>query len=89
MLKRISMYRLRDSVRVRKDLDGYIVYNKGRNYFIINPLSYDILSCCDGQHEMEDIVKYISKEYSISLDVVEKDIQEFLKLAEKSGILEE
>ncbi len=80
--------KLSNKIRIRKDLDGYLMYQPGRGLTILNQIGYEIISKCDGKNTIDDITNYISLKYNESTKTVEKDIKEFIEKFELLKIIE-
>jgi radical SAM protein with 4Fe4S-binding SPASM domain len=65
-------------VRIRKDLEGYLIYYPNIRLYFTNNIGNEILQMCDGETNTESIVKSISKRYNLDYNSVEKDTKNFL-----------
>jgi hypothetical protein len=71
--------KLLEGVRMRKDLDGYLLYYPRNHMYLINEVGYDILSNCNGKNTIENISNFLLDKYSIDKKKAEDDIDSFLK----------
>ncbi|MBD3360188.1 PqqD family peptide modification chaperone [Candidatus Peregrinibacteria bacterium] len=79
--------KINEKVKLRKDLDGYLMYIPGNVPMLINDTGNCILSLCDGSRTKKEIENCIVKKYNISEELAGKDIDNFLKVFEKSEII--
>lgn len=71
--------KLLKGVRMRKDLEGYLLYYPRNNIFLLNEVAYDILSLCDESNTIEDISNYLSEKYEIDKNKALEDVNYFIK----------
>jgi hypothetical protein len=69
--------RLRDKVKIRKDIEGYLVYFSGL-VFTANNVSYDILMLCNGKNSKNSIAWQISRKYDADIKMVKNDMSIYL-----------
>lgn len=79
--------KLIEKAKIRKDIDGYILYVPGGQPILLNESANYILSLCDGKKSIGCITKSLLEEYEIPQDTAEKDIKSFLKIFETSSII--
>lgn len=80
--------KLSDKIKIRKDLDGYLMYQPGRGLTLLNQIGYEIISRCDGNNTTNEISGSISRKYDANIEIVEKDVKEFIEKFELLGIVE-
>lgn len=57
-------------------------------FFRMNMTGMKILELCDGKRTVKEIVDKISRDYEKSLDLIGKDVQEFLSELQKRKMIE-
>jgi Coenzyme PQQ synthesis protein D (PqqD) len=56
--------------------------------FVTNKVGKRVVEICDGQKGVDDIVRRISQEFSgSSLEAIRIDVNEFLELASRNGVI--
>ena len=70
--------RLWKYLKIRRDLDGYIVYHPVFPILYINDIGREILKYCNGKNTIENIICKISEKYNIESKKAELDIESFL-----------
>ena len=70
--------KLWEYLKIRKDLDGHIVYHPVFPILYINDTGAEILKYCNGKNTIEDIAYKISEKYNIESKKVKSDIESFL-----------
>jgi hypothetical protein len=78
---------LSKKAKIRKDLDGYILYHPGKGLILLNSTAYEIVSKCNGNYTLEEIINLISKKYGVQIEVVRKDATAFLTNLEQLNLL--
>lgn len=73
--------------RIRKDLDGYIGFFKGRGVLAFDETSASILQLIDGQHSIEDIVGAMNKNQPSQNGEVREVVLLFLQSVNRGGFL--
>ena len=71
--------KLWEYLKIRRDLDGYIVYHPVFPILYVNDIGREILKYCDGKNTVEDIICKISDKYNIEFKKAEEDIKQFLE----------
>ena len=79
--------KLSSKIKMRKDLDGYILYHTSGFTMLINQTSYDILNLCDGNNSMKDITKELSIRYDTEIKTIENDVIEIIDILMKMDFL--
>lgn len=79
--------KLLDLIRMRKDLDGYLLYIPGDKSLLLNQVGYEILALCNGDNSMDSIINTISTRYGAEREIARKDVTTFLKTFERIKIL--
>jgi len=72
--------------RIRKDIEGYIGFFKGRGILTFNETAARIIQLIDGQHSIEDIINIIEKEYPRDTQI-RKNILSFLQSINRGEFL--
>lgn len=80
--------KLSSKIRMRKDLDGYILYHTSGITLLLNSVSYEILSLCDGRNSLKYIIDNIRKKYNAEINEVEDDVIKFLENFKNMGLVE-
>lgn len=80
--------KLSSKVRIRKDLDGYVLYRSNGLTLLLNPTAYETLSACNGKNSPTDIAGLLSNKYNVDREIAEKNVIEFLEHFKKMGMLE-
>lgn len=76
-------------VKCTPDSYSYSFFKEGiRNSLQINQSAYDILCCCDGQHNMEDTVLHLCKKYNSDKNTVKNNVENFLNPLIDSKLVE-
>ena len=84
------MYRVSDTVRSTHNQDGAIVLDlRQGQMFNLNFVGSRILELLKSGSAESAIVDEISREFSISRDLAENDVREFLQNLKKSLLVEE
>lgn len=65
-----------------------IIHHCKPAWVIVNDVGFDIIKVLDGKHTVADIVKSIQSQYEIPSDIVARDVKEFLRMFEQSGLLD-
>jgi len=84
------MYRVSDTVRSTHGQDGAIVLDiRQGQMFNLNFVGSRILELLKGGSAQAEIVDEVVREFSVSRDRAENDVQEFLQTLEKNHLVEE
>lgn len=84
------MYRLSDTVRSTHSQDGAIVLDvRQGQMFNINFVGSRILELLKSESTESEIVDQISHEFSVSRELAENDVREFLQALKKCHLVEE
>jgi Coenzyme PQQ synthesis protein D (PqqD) len=84
------MYRLSDTVRSTHNQDGAVVLDiRQGQMFNVNFVGSRILELLKSGSTETAIVDQISREFGVSRDLAENDVQEFLQGLEQSHLVEE
>ncbi|MCZ7402094.1 MAG: PqqD family protein [Candidatus Methanoperedens sp.] len=78
---------LSKKAKIRKDLEGYILYYPGTGLILLNTTAYEIVSKCNGNYTFDEIISFISKKYGVQIEVVYKDVKAFFINLEQLNIL--
>lgn len=82
------MYRVSEGVRSTHGQDGAIVLDiQQGQMFNLNCVGSRILELLESGSSEPDIVKVISREFDVSLDVVETDVREFIESLRKHKLV--
>ncbi len=79
--------KLSDKIKIRKDLDGYLMYQPGRGLTLLNQVGYEIVSRCNGDKTINEIATSISKKYNMDIRTIEKDVKEFVEKFEMIKVI--
>jgi hypothetical protein len=80
---------LRNNIRRVSSTDGGIVLDLARGtMFSLNPLGSQVLDLLERGDSLHYIAEQISVQSGVSLDLVQADIQEFLKALQVHGVLD-
>lgn len=79
---------LSSKVRVRKDLEGYVVCFANGALNLVNQTGYDILALADGKNSISQILDFLSNKYGITPKAVESDVLQFVAENERMGSLQ-
>jgi len=71
--------KISEKVRMRKDLDGYLIYYPRGHIYLVNEIGYEILSLCNGENTIDDISTFLSNKYKIDKSKAYNDVKKFLK----------
>ena len=84
------MYRLSDTMRSTRSQDGAIVLDiREGQMFNINFVGSRIFELLKSGSTESEIVDQISHEFSVSRELAENDVQEFLQTLKKCHLVEE
>ena len=74
--------KLSELVKMRRDLDGYLIHYPRDHNYLVSEVGYYILKNCDGSHTTEEITKDLETKYKtqVSKDEVESFIKKFQNL---------
>jgi len=82
------MYRVSEGVRSTHGQDGAIVLDVQQGQmFNLNRVGSRILELLEDRGELADIVKMISHEFNLSLEMAEKEVGEFVEVLKKHKLL--
>ena len=56
--------------------------------YILNPAAADIWNFCSRPRRMDDIIRYLAKEYGIEMSVARRDAAKFINELEKRKLVE-
>lgn len=70
--------KLLPEVKIRKDLQGHLIYYPSTRLYFTNSMGNLILQKCDGKSTVKNIAEIISDKYNLDYNSVEKDIKDFL-----------
>ena len=76
---------------MRKEKFGGLAIKSGTiDIYILNKVGYEILQLCKDQlQNFENIINSLAKKYNVSLDIVTRDVREFINYAFKNNLLKE
>ncbi len=80
--------KLYSGIILRKEADVGIVFNviKNKQEFY-NEIGIDILTLCNGENELSQIVDILEKSYEADREQIEKDLFEFIAEQNEKGII--
>ncbi len=73
-------------IRKEKDFGMVLDANTNKQEFY-NEIGIDILTLCNGKHELFQIVDILEKSYEADREQIEKDLLEFIEKQKEKGII--
>jgi len=70
--------KLWEHLKIRKDLDGYIIYHPLAPVLYVNEVGGEIIKYCNGHNTLDSISHEIAKKYKINENKIKSDIEKFL-----------
>lgn len=87
--------RIKDGYLVREIADSYVVVPVGervidfKGIMTLNDTGYFIWNCLSEDKSFDELLKLILDEYEVDENIARADLEEFLRKALESGVLEE
>jgi pyrroloquinoline quinone biosynthesis protein D len=83
-----SKPRLADKARLKWDAvreKNLLLFPEG--VLVLNKTAHDVLTLCDGQRTIAEIVKTVATQYAVEANAIDADVKEILqKLAQKTFV---
>lgn len=87
--------RIKDGYLVREIADSYVVVPVGervidfKGMMTLNDTGYFIWNCLSEDKSFDELLKLMLDEYEVDENTARADLEEFLRKARESGVLEE
>jgi len=89
-MKTMKNPKLSTKARMRKDLDGYILYySAGHVTLMLNSIAYYILTLCNGENSCDDIIDLISEDYNTDAETIRQDVLNLLEKLRRIKIVDD
>ena len=80
MMASDELPRLSPGVRLSKDpISGEPILLYPEGHLVLNDTAYDVVTRCDGNTSLEQMVRALAAEYDTSLDILEQEVSVCLK----------
>ncbi len=74
-----------------KKVDSYhiVTHPDKPSWIVVNDFGWEILQLCNGLHSLQDILNVVKSRYSVSAEILETDLERFMRSVDRSGFLSE
>lgn len=80
--------KLPDSVRIRQEKFGALLFDKEREkFFVVNGVGKEILELMPEAKTINDLVQGLSRTYDSSPEVIRRDVEDFIEELKKAGLM--
>ena len=78
--------RIKDVIE-RKEDDKLIILYRSHSLLVMNAYAAEIWKLCNGEHTVEEIVKFVNNKYGVPVEEAKKEIISFLTRLMEKGLI--